>query len=247
MSHHYKREQRNARVIALVVAAILLAVSVPLIASPPLRLDVAEVLGAVPDAPREELFAGAEGLELVVLIEEIPVESSLPLERYTAVYVAQRSRDAVLLHDLTVERTLTLPLTAYDRIAAAADRSAILVVDESGPVVQSVLVIVATGEVRPLPTGETDPGIPGDWEGDIFAGVAGCNAISSSGDWVACANGSPRVLGDWELQVHPAGRSRDSEGLMRGLGSVPILGWAADDSAIYLQNENGILMVPVDL
>ena len=246
MSHHHKREQRNARIIALVLAIVLVAVSVPLFANPSLRLGVAEGIGAVPDGEREELFPDAVGLELVIVVEEIPLETSLPIERYTAVYVAERSPDAVVLHDLVVERDLTLPLPRYDRIAAAADRSAVMLVDEQADPVQAVLVTIATGDVRPLPPGQTDPGIPGDWATDIFAGSAGCNGVSPSGNWVACAVGSPRVFGDWELYVHPAGRSKDKERVLRGLGSTPILGWAADDSAVYLQNENGVLKVPLD-
>ena len=153
----------------------------------------------------------------------------------------------MILHDLSMDRDLALPLTRYDRIAAATDRSAILVVDEQAEPAQAVLVTVATGEIRPLPPGEMDPGIPGDWNGDILAGTVGCNGVSPSGAWVACAVGSPRVFGDWELYVHPAGQSRDKEHILRGLGSTPILGWAADDSAVYLQNENGVIEVPLDL
>ncbi len=247
LSHHFKREQRKARYIALVAAAVLLVIFVPLIASPGLRLNVAEALNAVPDGEREELFPGATGLELVVLIEEVPVEYSLPLRRYTAVYVAERTPDAILLHDLSMGTTVTVPLTRYDRFSVAADRSAILVVDEAANPDRAVLVTVATGVVRALPPGETDPGIPGDWRADIFAGIAGCNAVSPSGAWVACATSSPRVFGDWELYIHPAGRSKDKTFILRGLGTTPVLGWAADESAVYLQNENGVIEVPLDL
>ncbi len=34
---------------------------------------------------------------------------------------------------------------------------------------------------------------------------------------------------------------------MNGLGSTPILGWAADESALYLQNEEGVIKIPLDL
>lgn len=247
MSHHHKREQRNGRILALILAVVVVAVSAPLFANPSLRLGVAEGIGAVPDGEREELYPDATSLELVIMVEAIPVEASLPIERYTAVYVAERTPDAVVLHDLAVERDLTLPLTRYDRIAAAADRSAVMLVDEGADPVQAVLVTIATGDVRALSPGETDPGIPGDWAADIVAGSAGCNGVSPSGSWVACAVGSPRVFGDWELYVHPAGRSKDKERILRGLGSTPILGWAADDSAVYLQNENGVLKAPLDL
>ncbi len=247
MSHHHRREQRRARVIAAVAAIVLLAIAIPLFAMPRLRLDIAETLGMVPNHSREKLFSGAAGLELVVLVEKIPVEFTLPIEKYTAVYVAERTSDGVVLHDLAIDRRITVPLQRYDRISAAADRSAILLVDEQSRPAQAVLVTIASGEVRELPPGETDPGIPGDWTADIFEGAAGCNAVSPDGNWVACATGAPRVFGDWDLYVHPAGQSRDKTYLMNGLGTVPILGWSADSSALYLQNEEGVIKVPLDL
>jgi hypothetical protein len=234
-------------VIALVAAVVLLAIAVPLFTMPRVRLDVAEALGAVPNHDQEELFSGSGGLELVVLVEEIPVEFTLPIQRYTAVYVAERTADGVVLHDLDADRAIPLPLRRYDRISAADDRSAILLVDEEARPVQAVLVTIASGAVRELPPGETDPGIPGDWSADIFARSAGCNAVSPDGNWVACATGSPRVFGDWELYIHPAGKSKEKTYLIRGLGSTPVLGWAADLSALYLQNEEGVVRVPLDL
>lgn len=247
MSHHYKREQRRARFIALVAAIVLLAIAIPLFTLPRLRLDTAETLGVVPNHSREELYSGAAGLELVVLVEEIPVEFTLPIQKYTAVYVAERTPDGVVLHDLGVDRTIAVPLERYDYISAAADRSAVLLVDEQSRPARAVLVTIPSGEVRELPPGETDPGIPGDWSADIFAGAAGCNAVSPDGNWVACATGAPRVFGDWDLYIHPAGQSRDKTYLMNGLGSTPILGWAADSSALYLQNEEGVIKIPLDL
>jgi len=247
VSHHYKREQRRARIIALIAAAVLLAIAVPLFAMPRLRLDVAETLGVVPNHDREELLSGASGLELVVLVEEIPVEFTLPIQEYTAVYVAERTSDGVVLHDLNINRNISVPLQRYDYISAAADRSSILLVDEQARPARAVLVTIASGEVRELPPGETDPGIPGDWTADIFAGTAGCNAVSPDGNWVACATGAPRVFGDWDLYIHPAGQSKDKTYLMNGLGSTPILGWAADESALYLQNEEGVIKIPLDL
>lgn len=245
MSHHHRREQRLARVITLIAASVLLAVAIPLFAMARLRLDVAESLGIVPNHAREELFSGG-GLELIVLVEETPAEFSLPIRQYTAVYVAERTSDGVVMHDLGDGRSMLLPLQRYDRISAAADRSAIMLVDEQARPTQAVLVTIAGDEVRKLPTGVTDPGIPGDWTSDIFEGAAGCNAVSPDGNWVACAIGSPRIFGDWEVYIHPAGQSKEKIHLVRGLGSTPILGWAADLSALYLQNEKGIIKVPLD-
>jgi hypothetical protein len=244
VSHHFRREQRRARYIALVVAAVVLVVAVPLVLDGGLRLRVAEAIGLVPDHPRERLFGGDAPVELIVPTEEVPVPGTRPSRRLTAVYVAEKGETAVLLHDLAADRVIELPIADYDLVAAAADRSAVLFVEDGDPV-RAVLVTVATGEVRPLPPGETDPGIPGDWTTDVYPGTPGCAAVSPAGEQIACVSGSPWILGDWELSVFPYGRANEEEVLLRANGSLPVLGWAVDESAIYFQNESGIWYVPL--
>jgi hypothetical protein len=85
--------------------------------------------------------------------------------------------------------------------------------------------------------------LPGDWHQDVYAGPPGCSAVSPSGAEIACVNPRPWILGDWELSVFPYGRASEERALLRGKGSLPLLGWAADDSAIYYQNETGVWRV----
>ena len=245
MSHHVRREQRRAKVIALVVAALTLAITVPLVLDAGLRLRLAEALRIVPDHPKERLFSGDAAVRLVVLIEEVPVPNTRPSRLMTAAYIAEDTGDAVRLHDLSADRVIQLPLAGVDLISAAADRSAVLFVERSEGVEpdQAVLVTAATGEVRPLPPGDLDPGIPGDWTEDVYAGSPGCGAVSPDGDRVACITGYPWVLGNWQVSVFPYGRADQEDVLFRGLGSLPILGWAADGSALYYQNETGVWRV----
>jgi hypothetical protein len=108
---------------------------------------------------------------------------------------------------------------------------------------QAVLVTIATGDVRPLPPGQTDPGLPGNWDEDVFPGSPGCFAVSPSGAQIACVNDRPWILGDWELSVYPFGRGDEKRELLRANGSLPVLGWAADESALYYQNETGVWKV----
>jgi hypothetical protein len=246
VSHHFGREQRRARVIALTVAVLVVAITVPLVLNADLRLRAAETLRIVPTHPKERLFGPDAAAELVVLTEVVPNPGTRPSRRMTAVYVAERAEGAVLLHDLGASRVITLPIADYDLVSAADDRSAVLFVDRGAQPAQAVLVTVASGEVRPLPPGETDPGIPGDWGTDVYPGPPGCGAASPDGDQIACIIDSPWVLGDWELSVYPSGRADLEDVLLRANGSLPILGWAADESALYFQNETGIWRVPLD-
>jgi hypothetical protein len=253
MSHLVRREQRIARRIALVVAILVVAVGAPLLFYPGLRLRVGYELGLAPGKNAERLFGPDAPVELVILAEDVPVDVSLPYRRFTALYVAERTGSEVVLHDLASGRLLTLPLAKYSRISASDDRSALLFVDdEASTGTQAVLVTIATGDVRPLPPGETDPRIPGNWSADIFPGGIGCDGVSPDDHWIACIRHSRGsvglgrfIFGDWELKISPFGRPEESRGLYRGRGSDPIGGWSADESTIYLQNETGIWRVDV--
>jgi hypothetical protein len=250
-AHHHRRQQRIARRATIALAVLALAIGVPLMLMPALRLRIAQQVGLVPGREATRLFGPDEATELIVLTEEVPVEFSLPTRRYTAAFVAERTGDAVVLHDLASPRRIDIPLPRYDLIATSDDRRALLFVDRSEPgPSRAVLVETVSGEVRPLPSGETDPGIPGEWASDLSLSVhIDCSGASPRGTWVACIRHgrafSPYLFGNWELQVHPFGRARDTVGLYRGRGSDPIVGWSADETALYFQNETGVWRIAV--
>lgn len=240
-SHHVRREQRRFRIIATAAIVIIILVLTPVLLMSDLRLRIGHQLGWVP-SNAEQLYGEGE-TELIVLTAESPNPFSGPTRTYTAAYIAEWTGTAIKLHDLTRDQTLDLPLKRYDLISGADDQSALLFVDEraaGGP--QAVLVTRSSGEVRPLPPGETDPGIPGNWDEEISFGNIGCSGVSPDKRWVACiVHGGTRLFfGDWELVIHPFGRSDDQTRLYRGLGSDPVVGWAPDNRALYFQNERGL-------
>ena len=241
-SHHVRREQRRFKVIAVLAVIILLLVLTPVLLLSGLRLEIGQRLGWVP-SHAEQLYGEGESVDLIVLTAESPNPFSGPTRTYTATFIADWTGTSILLHDLRRDRTLRLPLQRYDLISGAEDRSALLFVDQRAPGGgQAVLVTLDSGEVRPLPPGETDPGIPGDWAEEVSFGNIGCSGVSPDKDWVACiVHGGTRLFfGDWELVVHPFGRSEEQTRLYRGLGSDPVVGWAPDNSAVYFQNERGL-------
>ncbi|MDP9470968.1 MAG: hypothetical protein M3Q71_09930 [Chloroflexota bacterium] len=124
--HHFGREQRGFRRITLAIATVVVLLGTPLLLVPGWRLAVGQGLQFVPGQEAERLFGPGEPVELVVLIEEVPVPGSLPSKRYTAAYITERDPDGIRLHDLAADSVLRLPISDYDRIAAAADRSALL-------------------------------------------------------------------------------------------------------------------------
>ncbi len=250
MMHHFGREQRRFRRIVLATGIVVMLLGTPLLLVPGWRLAVGQQLQVVPGQDADRLFGPGEPVELVVLIEEVPVPGSLPSKRYNAVYIAQRDSGGVELHDLVAGRILRLPISNYDRIAAAEDRSALLFVDGAETTDERrVLVTVTSGEVRELSPDELEPALPGNWTADIPFGAVGCGGASPRSTWVACIRSgtgfSPYLFGAWELQAHRYGDPDERVRLYRGRGTQPIVGWAGDESTLYFQNEFGLWRVLV--
>lgn len=241
-SHHVRSEQRRFLLVVVVVMVVLVALLTPVLLHSDLRLRIGHRLGWVP-SNAEQLYGEGEPVELIVLVEETPNPFSGPSRQYTAVYIAEWMERSIRLHDLIHGGTLDLPISRYDLIGGSNDHSALLFVDERAPGgPEAVLVMVESGEVRPLPKGETEPEIPGTWDEEVSFGNIGCSGVSPDRERVACIlHGGTRMLfGDWELIVHPFGRSDRQTRLYRGLGSDPVVGWAADGDALYFQNERGL-------
>ncbi len=241
-SHHVQREQRRFRLIVLATIVALALVLTPVLLLSELRLEIGHRLGWVP-SNAEQLFGDGDPVELIVLVQETPNPYSGPSRQYTAVYIAEWTETAIRLHDLTHGGTRDLPIARYDLISGEADQIALLFIDEKAPGgAEAALITLATGEVRPLPKGETDPGLPGNWDEEVSFGNIGCSGVSPDKAWVACVvhGGTRLFFGDWELVVHPFGRSDEAIGLYRGLGSDPVVGWAPGGETLYFQNERGL-------
>lgn len=241
----FGREQRLARNVAIALAVVVLVIGVPLMVSGSLRLKLAYELGVAPgkDVPK---IAGADpNVTLVAVAITKPDAEGRPIQTALALYIATTTANGIVLQDLNAPRTLHLPLDHYDLIASDADASHLLfVADTTGGGHSAVLVTVATGAVTPLPAGQTQPGLPGDWTTPIWQNAAvGCDSSSPGFTFVACVEG-PKLAaffaGDWDLQILKYGNLNQRLDLFRGRGSRPIGGWAKDDRTFYFQNENGI-------
>jgi hypothetical protein len=96
------------------------------------------------------------------------------------------------------------------------------------------------------------PDLPGDWSRSIWDTRIGrnCLGISPRQTYIACFE-SPTfasyLAGDWQIDVHRYGQYRLSREIFRGRGSQPIVGFTADDSWLFFQNELGIWREPMSL
>lgn len=241
----FGREQRLARNVIIGLAILVFVIGVPLMVSGSLRLKLAYELGAAPgkDVPK---IAGADpNVTLVAVTITKPDAEGRPIQTALALYIATTTANGIVLQDLNAPRTLHVPLDHYDLISSDADASHLLfIADTSGGGASAVLVTVATGTVTPLPAGQTQPNLPGDWTTPIWQNAAvGCDSASPGFTFVACVQG-PKLAaffaGDWDLQILKYGNFDVRFDLFRGLGSRPIGGWAKDDRTFYFQNENGI-------
>lgn len=249
-SNPFRREQRLALWLLLIVTVLVIVIGVPLMVSGSLRLKLAYELGAVPgkDVPK---IAGADpNVALITVTVNKPDAQGRPIQTALALYVATTTPEGVILQDLNQPRTLRVPLDHYDLVSADADAGHLLfVADESGGEKKAVMVTVPSGTVTPLPAGQTAPNLPGDWTVPIWQTAAvGCDSASPGFTFVACVQG-PKLAaffaGDWDLQMLKYGDIDYGFDVFRGLGSRPIGGWAKDDRTFYFQNEKGIWKVAV--
>jgi hypothetical protein len=249
-AHHYGKEQRRAKYIAIAIFAILVVVGGIAVSFPDERLEVGQRLGLVPGESADKLYDGDDPVELIVLVTEVPVPLTQAERRYEAVYIAERTGAEVILHDVNRSTDVVVPLAHYDLISTSSDQSAILLIDQtSRPEPQAVLVTIATGQAEPLPPGQTDPGIPGSWDEDIGGTTFTCDGVSPNATWIACISHGQAVsrfiFGSWEMQISPYGNSKTKKRLYRGGGSDPVAGWSADEQWIYVQNEKGLYRIKV--
>jgi hypothetical protein len=241
----FRREQRLALWLLLAIGVLVIVIGVPLVISGSLRLRIAYDLGIAPGKVVPKIAGADPNIALITVTVNKPDAQGRPIQTALALYIATTTPDGITLQDLNQPRTLRVPLDHYDLVSADADASHLLfVADESGGTKKAVLVTVKSGQVAPLPAGQTAPNLPGDWTTPIWQTAAvGCNSASPGFTFVACVQG-PKLAaffaGDWQIEMLKYGDIDYGFSLFRGLGAQPIGGWAQDDRTFYFQNERGI-------
>ena len=248
-SHTVKSVQKRVIIATLALAVVVLLIGAPLVIDGDLRLNVAHRLHLAPGWNAEQIASADDGVTLVVLPLE-PVEGMLKDRyRYKAQYLARPAGDDMVLSEIGSDRTLNLSLRDFDFVAADPDGAHVLFRGSNAQgTATAVLVDVAANSASTLPAGQTEPDLPGDWATPVWDKTTGrCDRFSVTGRYIACFNRADLasyLAGDWQIDIQVTGDFRRSKPAYRGAGFLPIVGWASDDSALYLQNEKGIWRVP---
>lgn len=243
-SHLNKSAQRRFLRGLLVVSVLLAAAAVPLIVNPQLRLDLAHRFDVAPGGDIEQLADEADQITLIVAPIEIQRERNRPQYRFRAVYLSRPTDEGIELTSIDSGALQTIPLESLDFIAASPDASHLLLRDTEASNPGAVLIEVATGAVTSMPSVDSVPEIPGNWEEPVWSRSMGdCDGFSPHASYIACFQ-NPKLAaflaGDWELQVRVYGDADEVATLYRGIGFHPFIGWSGDDRWLYFQNERGI-------
>lgn len=249
-STHRKKKMR-AWQIATVIAVVGLIVVVPLIVFGQFRLDLAYRLGIAPGEGVEQIAGPQDGITLIVIPFRLTGETARDPYRNRAQFLATTTGSGTELTNLTTNKKLPLTLKSLDFIAATEDGTQVLLREGNPPgTSRSVLIDVTTDAVTDLPAGTTIPDLAGDWQTPVWQKTAGtCGPRSVTGIYIACFP-SPAfaayLAGDWQLNLQIYGDYRQKLEIFRGRGFLPSVGFNADDTAVYFQNEHGIWRATID-
>lgn len=243
--------QRKILWTLLGLLAVFLFVAVPLTVDNNLRLKAAIQLGIAPGKDAEKIADGNDGALLIVIPLDSGAESSPTPWLYRAQFIAWPNADGNTLENLETGENIQLPLAEITFTAANSDGSLILLrgtmADGSGDAAFTISPV--SMDLTKLASADAVPDSPGDWATATWEKTKGmCNRPSPNKRLVGCFDRSGTasyLAGDWQLDLLVWGNYELQYPIMRGMGFLPWMGFAHDDSVVYLQNELGIWRIDV--
>lgn len=249
--HVHRTKQRRVMRMSLAVGLVGLLIFVPLILFSQFRLDLAYRLGLAPGEGVERIAGAGDGVSLIVIPFKTNGETASDSYRNRAQFLASKSGDGTDLRSLTTDHTIHIPLGSLDFIAASDDGQNVLLREGSAPArSHAVLIDVKSEAVAELRNGALVPDLPGDWQTPVWQKTSGrCGPRSETGIYIAClprAALATYLAGDWQLNLQIYGNYKRHQEIFRGMGFLPTIGFAANDTVVYLQNERGIWRADID-
>ncbi len=249
--HYHASLQRRVWIAIGVVLALVLIVGVPLVVLDDERLDLALQLGLVPGRDAEQLTDSDDGALLIVLpLDNGDAEGTSPW-LYRAQFIAWPNGDGIDLEHLDTEERAQIPLSSIEFSSSNGDGSLVLLRGPLADTGEMAAITVAPGTmtVTQLREANSVPDAPGEWDIPYWEKTRGmCNRPSVQKRFVGCfsrADGASYLAGDWQLDLQIFGDFETVHPLYRGQGFLPWMGFAQDDTVVYLQNELGIVRIDV--
>jgi hypothetical protein len=249
--HHHQTLQCRLLIALGVVIVLGLLIGVPLTVNDDLRLDLALRTGLVPGKDAEQLTDTDDGALLIMVpLNNGNAEGTSPW-LYRAQFIAWPNADGNELDHLGTRERVQVPLASIEFTSSNGDGSLILI---RGPLADTGEMAAFTVEpgsmtVTQLPSADAVPDVPGDWATPSWEKTAGmCNRPSEEKRFVGCftrADGASYLAGDWQLDVQIWGNFEVVHPLYRGQGFLPWMGFAENDTVVYLQNELGIVRIDI--
>jgi len=185
--HRFDRTQRRVKIGAIIAAAVILLVTVPLMANPELRLDVFRWAGFVPRGEGELIASGDSGATLVVLPTSHAIEGTgRPQLRFLAAFITWPETNGMRLQPLNGGGDFTVPLASYDLLSSSPDGTQMFM---SGPEGGVLVDVPGAKVIATLAPGEA-PDVRWDWQTAVWQQRTFiCDRVSNTATWIGCSSG----------------------------------------------------------
>ncbi|MCO5227845.1 MAG: hypothetical protein M9934_06115 [Thermomicrobiales bacterium] len=243
--------QRRIRWAAAIIFVLAVLLVVPLVVDDNLRLDLAQRTGLAPGRDAVKLADSSDGTLLIVIPLDNDDASGVSPWLYRAQFIAWPTDSGLRLENLESSDSVDLPLSEITFTAANGDGTLVLMrgplADGSGDAAYTVTPESMT--IIRLDSADAIPDAEGDWETPTWEKTKGtCNRPSPEKTLVGCfrrAGTASYLAGDWQLQLQLWGDYEQVTPVMRGMGFLPWVGFARNDTVVYMQNEVGLWRLDV--
>lgn len=247
--------QRRIRWVVAIIFALAVLFFVPLMVDDDLRLDLAQRTGLAPGRDAVKLADSSDGALLIVIPLDNDDGAGTSPWLYRAQFIAWPMDGGLRLENLESSTSIDLPLSRITFTAANGDGTLMLV---RGPLLNDAgeaafTIAPESMELTQLASANAVPDAEGDWETPTWEKTKGaCNRPSPEKTLVGCfrrAGTASYLAGDWQLELQVWGDYEHVTPVMRGMGFLPWVGFARNDTVVYMQNEVGLwrLDVPENL
>ena len=249
--HHHRSLQRRLMISAGIVVLIALLIGVPLVVNNDLRYDLAMKANLIPGKDAEVIADADDGALLIVIPLDNGEANGTSPWLYRAQFIAWPNDRGSELENLETGEQTQVPLSSIDFTSANSDGSLMLMRGEAADTGEPAAFTIEpeTMAIEQLETADAVPDFPGDWQTPTWEKTRGmCNRPSPNKRYVGCferSDAASYLAGDWQLSLQYWGDYELVEPIYRGQGFLPWVGFAHDDTVIYLQNELSIVRIEV--